>query len=206
VGENLGGGRIMSADVLDCEPVSQPSALTGPQLPDMPLDVLRRAGSLLRVLRLAVDDMRSTDNYRVVLGFMSVTVFGRAVTNALQHLRSFDHYEEGAFDRWYEPWVAEMRADPLLRYFYKLRSAFLKDITPTIAVVLHAVGDGAPSVGAVSVPEVPTPTEHLGQSIEEESMVDLAERYVTYLARMVADVEPVVLGLQRRFEKELGRS
>ena len=68
-----------------------------------------------------------------------MSVFGRAVTNVLQHLRSFDPYDEGAFDRWYEPWVTEMRTDPLLRYFYELRSAFLKDITPTITVMLHAL-------------------------------------------------------------------
>ena len=40
----------------------------------------------------------------------------RAITNILQNLRSEDAVGKAAFDRWYEPFVAEMKADPLLRF------------------------------------------------------------------------------------------
>jgi hypothetical protein len=56
-------------------------------------------------------------------GLRNLVVFGRAVTNVLQNLRAT---EEGDFDEWYKPFVDEMRADPLMRFFYKLRSEILK--------------------------------------------------------------------------------
>lgn len=58
-------------------------------------------------------------------GLRNLVVFGRAMTNALQNLRSVVGKSE--FDEWYTPWQDEMRADGLLRYFYKLRSEILKE-------------------------------------------------------------------------------
>ena len=55
-------------------------------------------------------------------GFRNVAVFGRAVTNVLQNLRS----TEPDFDDWYAPYVEEMKQDPLLRRFYELRTQILK--------------------------------------------------------------------------------
>jgi hypothetical protein len=52
----------------------------------------------------------------------SVVVFGRAVTNVLQNLRS----KVPNFDAWYAPWKAEMEQDPLMRYLYELRTDLLK--------------------------------------------------------------------------------
>ena len=54
----------------------------------------------------------------------SVVVFGRAVTNVLQNLRS----KVPDFDAWYEPWKAEMEEDPLMCYLYKLRTDVLKKV------------------------------------------------------------------------------
>ena len=51
-----------------------------------------------------------------------VAVEGRSITNILQNLRSISDN----FDEWYQPFVVEMRNDPLLRYFYQLRSSTLK--------------------------------------------------------------------------------
>lgn len=58
-----------------------------------------------------------------ILGIKNLVVFGRAVTNVLENLRS----TEPDFDRWYEKYKIEMQADPLMKYFYKLRSEILKE-------------------------------------------------------------------------------
>ena len=50
-------------------------------------------------------------------------MFGRAVTNVLQNLRSVDD----RFDAWYQPFRKEMESDPLMRYLYTLRSQILKE-------------------------------------------------------------------------------
>jgi hypothetical protein len=52
-------------------------------------------------------------------------VWGRAVTNVLQNLRSA--LPEGVFDAWYDAWRREMEADPLLKYLYRLRTQMLKE-------------------------------------------------------------------------------
>ncbi len=50
--------------------------------------------------------------------------FGRAVTNVLQNIRTYDR---DRFDRWYEPIQKQMASDPLLKHFYKIRSEILKE-------------------------------------------------------------------------------
>jgi hypothetical protein len=47
--------------------------------------------------------MSAGDQDRAVLGFCSIAVFGASATFALQHLK---HWDEAAFDSWYEPWSA----------------------------------------------------------------------------------------------------
>ena len=49
-------------------------------------------------------------------------VFGRAITNVLQNLRS----TEAGFEEWYAPYVRRMGADSQMRYLYELRSRILK--------------------------------------------------------------------------------
>jgi hypothetical protein len=56
-------------------------------------------------------------------GLRNLVVFGRAVTNILQNLRTT---EGESFDKWYQSKVEEMGSDQVLRYFYKLRSEILK--------------------------------------------------------------------------------
>jgi hypothetical protein len=58
-----------------------------------------------------------------IIGLKNVIVYGRAVTNVLQKLRSLD----SSFDTWYKKYQTEMQSDPLLRYFYRLRSEVLKE-------------------------------------------------------------------------------
>jgi len=55
-------------------------------------------------------------------GLRNLVVFGRAVTNVLQNLRS----TEKSFDEWYQTYVDEMKVDPLMKFFYELRTRILK--------------------------------------------------------------------------------
>jgi hypothetical protein len=87
-------------------------------------DVLRALGDTLTTAELGLKDVVSNPERRLT-GFRNLVVFGRAITNVLQNLRS----TEADFDSWYAPYVQEMQADPLLRYFYELRSEVLKEGT-----------------------------------------------------------------------------
>ena len=133
------GGRWPKISSVDSEPLSDPvdpegffsNSRSETATPD-PAQVLTRSGFMLRLVKQGLRDLEidatdlSTDPNaldRILLGFVAVVVFGRAVTNALQNLRSFDRQ---AFDAWYEPWRREMQNDALLRWFYVLRSEILK--------------------------------------------------------------------------------
>jgi hypothetical protein len=80
-------------------------------------------------------------------GLRNLAVFGRAVTNVIQNLRS----KVAGFDDWYQPWVQRMRLDPVANHFYKLRSEILKQgqlrTTATVYIDqldLHALMVAAP--------------------------------------------------------------
>ena len=72
--------------------------------------------------RLGLGHLQGDDPRARIAGLRNVVVFGWAVTNVLQNLRS----TEPEFDAWYQPHVEQMRQDPLLKYFYDLRSQILK--------------------------------------------------------------------------------
>lgn len=57
------------------------------------------------------------------IGLQNLIVFGRAVTNVLQNLKSI----EPRFDEWYSPWVQIMKKNEVACYFYKMRSEILKE-------------------------------------------------------------------------------
>jgi hypothetical protein len=69
------------------------------------------AGSVAVVIRSAEDRLRTAR-------FGDAVVFGRMVTFALQNLRSV----VPEFDGWYQAKQEEMKSDPLMRYFYQLRT------------------------------------------------------------------------------------
>ena len=56
-------------------------------------------------------------------GLSNVVVWGRAVTNVLQKLKHLDP----SFSEWYEPYVKELKGEPLFKYFYDSRSKILKE-------------------------------------------------------------------------------
>jgi hypothetical protein len=85
-------------------------------------EILQRADETLFTASLGLEHTKGTDAKTRIAGLRNVVVFGRAVTNVLQNLRSVDK----TFDDWCQPHVEAMRNDELLRYFYELRTQILK--------------------------------------------------------------------------------
>lgn len=96
-------------------------------------DILRAARETLATAEQGLRDLEGRDPTRRRPGLHNVVVFGRAVTNVLQHLRS----TEPGFDGWYAPYVEEMKRDPLLKYLYELRSSVLKEAPARVGVGTH---------------------------------------------------------------------
>lgn len=89
-------------------------------------DTLETAEFRLRMVQSGNPTLRKT-------GMRNLIVFVRAVTNTLQQLRSVGP----DFESWYQPWVDRIRADPIMSYFYKLRSEILKEGKMKTGVSVH---------------------------------------------------------------------
>lgn len=98
-------------------------------------EVLQRAQDTLHTAQLGLAGLQSADPRTRMAGVRNLIVFGRAVTNVLQNLRS----TESTFDEWYRPQVEAMESEPLMKYLYKLRSEILKEgsIPVTSSVLLN---------------------------------------------------------------------
>src|SRR5262249_12088167 len=99
---------------------------------DKTIGVIKRAKSTLETVKLGLKLLTGAPEHRLS-GLRNVTVFGRAVTNVLQNLRSI----EAGFDEWYEGYKKEMAADPLMKYFYNLRSEILKEGVLKVSTHTH---------------------------------------------------------------------
>ena len=84
---------------------------------------LKDVDRVLLITKSSLEDVKGNDPNKRISGLYNVATWGRSVTNVLQNLRSI----EPAFDRWYEPYAKEMRNDPLMRFFYEVRSQVLKE-------------------------------------------------------------------------------
>jgi hypothetical protein len=168
-------------------------------LPEMPSDCLTRAQTHMNMIRLGLGDMSKREQDRVVLGFCAIAVFGTSVTWALQHLRSWG---EAAFEGWYAPWQAELKADPLCRFFHKMRTDIINGGVPNIAYVLHAAGVNVPKPGTLRVTDRQLPTEHRGKPIADTSTLNLCRLYVAYLEGLVTSAAEVVWPVQDRWMAE----
>jgi hypothetical protein len=86
--------------------------------------ILRDAAETLETAEIGLSDLLDRGNPpRRMPGLRNLIVFGRAVTNVLQNLRT---PVGSAFDEWYGPIRERMANDELLKYFYSLRSVILK--------------------------------------------------------------------------------
>ena len=75
-----------------------------------------------KTAKFGLDDFLKQVPPRSISGLMNIAVFGRAVTNVLQNLRS----TEPTFDEWYPKYRKEMESDELMKYFYNWRTDILK--------------------------------------------------------------------------------
>jgi hypothetical protein len=87
------------------------------------LDIIRSAEDTLKTAIQGLEDLVKGPQERKLSGLRNLVVFGRAVTNIIQNLRS----TEQDFETWYKKYQEEMKSDPLLKYFYELRSKILKE-------------------------------------------------------------------------------
>ena len=121
-----------------------------------PSQTVTRAGTMLRMVRQGLRDMQETGQDRILLGFLGVVVFGRSMTLVMQNLRRHD---QDAFDSWYSPWRTEMKDDPLMRYFYDLRTKVIHHDAPAIGILLAGQGENVPQIGSITVDGLPLPAQ-----------------------------------------------
>lgn len=74
---------------------------------------------------MGLADFLGHDPNRRLPGFRNAVVFGRSVTNVLEHLRG----KVDNFDAWYKARSAALGADPGFARLYKMRSEILKEGT-----------------------------------------------------------------------------
>ena len=99
--------------------------------------VLKRTEETLYTAKLGLNGLSSADPRERMAGLRNLVVFGRAVTNVLQNLRTI----EPEFEEWYSSYVQEMLENPLMKYFYKLRSEILKQGTVRIGIAMNFSGN-----------------------------------------------------------------
>lgn len=97
-------------------------------------EILRNAEDTLVTAKHGLMDLKNSSAERKLPGLRNLIVFGRAVTNVLQNLRST---EGDHFENWYVPFQEEMQSDPVMRYFYKLRSIILKQGTLNVQTSMY---------------------------------------------------------------------
>ena len=100
--------------------------------------ILREAEDTLFTAQLGLELVKGKEPKARIAGLRNLVVFGRAVTNVLQNLRST---VGDSFDQWYQPKVEEMANDQVLKYFYKLRSQILKQGTVTTSSSMFLSGN-----------------------------------------------------------------
>lgn len=160
-----------------------------------PGQVVARAGTMLRTVKLGLSDMQAADGDRALFGFFGVVVFGRSMTLVMQALRTHDR---DAFESWYAPWQEEMKADDLMRYFAELRTTIIHLDSPAIAITLTSFGEGSQPAGSMSVEGVTPPSRHRGELLADTSLYNLCRLYVEYLQKVFDSFAPVAFGVQDR--------
>ncbi len=100
--------------------------------------IIKEAEDTLYTAQLGMQLVEGKDPKARIAGLRNLVVFGRAVTNVLQNLRSTLGDQ---FDEWYQPKVEEMSSDQVMKYFYKLRSEILKKGTVNTTVAMSLSGN-----------------------------------------------------------------
>jgi glutaminyl-tRNA synthetase len=92
---------------------------------------IKAANERLATVRFGLADM--ADPNRARTGLYNAVVFGRMVTFALQNMTS----SVPEFDDWYELVRAELKADPLMNFFWNLRTEIEKTTGPEMGSYAH---------------------------------------------------------------------
>ncbi len=95
------------------------------EIEDTIRSILKDTGDTLETAEYGLQDLTGDIVERRLPGLRNLVVFGRAVTNVLQRLRG----KVQDFDKWYAKYTVEMKSDPLMKYFYNLRSEIIKEGT-----------------------------------------------------------------------------
>ena len=160
-----------------------------------PTQVVTRAGTMLQMVRQGLRDMRETDQDRILLGFLGVVVFGSSMTLVMLNLK---RHERKAFNSWYAPWEKQMKGDPLICYFTNLRNMVIHQNAPAIGIALGGFGMNMPPIGSITIDGLPLPNRHLGDPLDDTSMVNLCRLYLAYLERMFESFAPIAFAVQDR--------
>lgn len=171
----------------------QPIRIPRPNVePKSIADVVERARRTLAICQIGLKDLiESTDFTRQIAGITTVTVQGRAVTQVAQQLRKFD----AGFDDWYAPYLAEMTRDPLLRYFYELRTLILKEGAPKVLVTNSLDPRSRPLEGLGSTGPIPGIENYADYFKSGYLDTGIFKTKPTYVALPVAQNTNVVLVL-----------
>ncbi len=95
-------------------------------------DIISEAEGLLQTATFGLEDMKTRPG-RAKTGLRNAVVFGRMTTFALQNLRG----ATSEFEIWYAKKQADMKADPLMRFFHDLRTTIEKKAHTPTTVDVH---------------------------------------------------------------------
>ena len=88
-------------------------------------EALAGVRSTLATARLGLSDFtRGKSEVQRMAGLRNTIVWGRAVTQSLHHLKTF---EGTKYETWYEPWRHRLESTQDFQYIYDLRNQLLKE-------------------------------------------------------------------------------
>jgi hypothetical protein len=120
-------------------------------------DVLAGARTTLQTAEHGYEDFtQGSSESRKTAGLWNVLNWGRSVSIVLQHIRTF---EPVAFDEWYAPKEAEMRADSNFQYLKELRNQVTKEGAPVPTTGSMYIES---ATGADLMPQGPAPAGTVG--------------------------------------------
>ena len=141
---------------------------------------LNRARQMLDRCRMSLADLHSPDLDRGMTGFCLIAVFGCAVTQTIQHIKT-NVSPRSDFDLWWKLWRAEMSADPTLRFWWDLRTTFLKEGSLNVGLASGPLDNSDPPRRVWHL--FGGPTTHFGQPVSD-SVEELGQLYVAQLQRI----------------------
>lgn len=152
--------------------------------------ILANLDQTMAVVTCALKDLK--DPARRTIAVRNLVVFGRAVTNVLQNLRS----TEPGFDAWYAPIEQSLRSDPLAKFFYELRTGILKRGEAGLSSYARMDYFGPETMRRLPPPPVPNAAFFIGD--QEGGSGWIVEVSPTVREKYYIDVPGVITGVSFR--------